>query len=82
MKHSLNETSQNVEKQRFLNSLSTKTLTNQEHNLCKNRINETDLFESMKSMKNNKNPSNDGLTKGFYKTFWDELKTPLMKSIN
>ena len=33
-------------------------------------------------MKNNKTPSNDGLTKEFYKTFWDELKTPLMKSIN
>ena len=33
-------------------------------------------------MKNNKTPGNDGLTKEFYETFWDKLKTPLMKSIN
>ena len=36
----------------------------------------------MKSMKNNKTPGNDGLTKEFYETFWNELKTLLMKSIN
>ena len=33
-------------------------------------------------MKNNKTPGNDWLTKEFYKPFWNELKTPLMKSIN
>ena len=33
-------------------------------------------------MKNDKTPGNDGLTKEFYKTFWNELKTPLMTSIN
>ena len=26
------------------------------------------------NMKNNKTPNNDGLTKEFYETFWDELK--------
>ena len=36
----------------------------------------------MKNMKNNKIPGNDGLTKQFYETFWNELKLPLMKSIN
>ena len=36
----------------------------------------------MKSMKNNKTAGNDGLTKEFYETFWDELKTPLMESVN
>ena len=35
----------------------------------------------MKSMKNNKTPGNDGLTKEFYETFWNELKTLLMESI-
>ena len=71
-----------LEKQQFLNSVSTKTLTNEQYDLCKNKISETDLFDSMKSMKNNKVPGNDGLTKEFYKTFWDELKTPLMESVN
>lgn len=28
--------------------------------LCKNVIQETDLFDFMKSMKNNKTPGNDG----------------------
>ena len=36
----------------------------------------------MKSMKNNKTRGNDGLAKEFDETFWDELKTPLMESIN
>ena len=36
----------------------------------------------MNGMKNNKTPGNDGITKDFYETFWDELKTPLMESVN
>ena len=36
----------------------------------------------MKSMKSTKTPGNAGLPKEFYKTFWDELKTPLMESVN
>ena len=36
----------------------------------------------MKSMTNNKTPGNDGLTKKFFETFWDEVKTPLMESVN
>ena len=43
---------------------------------------ETALFDSMKSINNNKTPGNNGLTKKFDKTFGNELKTPLMKSIN
>ena len=72
----------NVEKQRFLNYLSNKTLTNEQYDLRENKISETDLFDSMKSMKNNKTSGSDGLTKEFYETFWDELKTPLMESVN
>ena len=36
----------------------------------------------MKSMKNNKTPGNDRLAKDFDETFSDELKTPLMESVN
>ena len=59
----------NVEKQQFLNFLNTKTLPNEQFYLCENKIRETELFNSMKSMKNNKTPGNDGLTKEFYKAF-------------
>ena len=36
----------------------------------------------MKSMKNKKTAGSDGLTKEFYENFWDELKAPLMESVN
>ena len=61
---------------------STKTSSNEQYDLRENKISETDLFESMKGMKNNKTPGNDGLTKEFYEAFWDEPKTPLMESVN
>ena len=32
-------------------------------------------------MSNNKSPGNDGLTKGFYETFWGKMKIPLCDSI-
>ena len=45
-------------------------------------ISKTELFDSMKSMRNNKIPGNDGLTKEFFENFLDELKTLLMESVN
>ena len=32
-------------------------------------------------MQNNKSPGNEGLTKEFYETFWNEIKHPFMNSI-
>ena len=36
-------------------------------------LTEKDLYNSLKSMQNDKSPGNDGLTKEFYVTFWNEL---------
>ena len=62
-----NSSKTNVEKQKFLNSLNIKTLTNQQSDLCKKEIRETDFSDFMKSMKNKKITGNDRLTKVFYK---------------
>ena len=35
----------------------------------------------MKSMKNDKSPGNDGLTKEFYVTFWDDVKATFISSL-
>ena len=38
------------------------------------------ILNALKSVPNNKTPGNDGLSKEFYETFWNELKDPLLKS--
>ena len=35
----------------------------------------------MKSMKNDKSPGNDGSTKEFYVTFWDDIKATFISSL-
>ena len=36
-------------------------------------ITESDFLNVLKSMLNNKSPGNNGLTKAFYETFWEEI---------
>ena len=42
------------------------------------RITGKELLFALPSMGNSKLTGNDGLTKEFYKTFWNELKVPLL----
>ena len=48
----------------------------------KGEISEQALILAVKSFSNNKPPGNNGLTKEFYETFWEELKQPFMNSLN
>ena len=48
---------------------------------CEGEITESEFLKSLKSMKNDKSPGNDGLTKEFYETFWKEIKTLFSNSI-
>ena len=44
-------------------------------------ISETELLKVLKSMKNDKSPGNDGITKEFYEFFWDDIKNSLSDSV-
>ena len=48
---------------------------------CEGIISETELLKSLKSMKNDKSPGNDRITKEFYEFFWDDIENSLSDSI-
>ena len=48
---------------------------------CAGEITEFELLKYLKSMKNDKSPVNDGLTKEFYEILWEEIHTPFPSSI-
>ena len=49
---------------------------------CEETLTEKDLYNSLESMPNCKYPGNGGLTKGFYETFWNELKEIFVGSVS
>ena len=66
---------------RFLNEVSVPKLNYEDARICEDDLNELKLLRALKSMQNNKYSGNDRLTKEFYKTFWNEIKNPLINSI-
>ena len=65
----------------FLNEVFVPKLNYEDARICEGGLNELELLKALKSMQNNKSPGNDGLTKEFRKTFWNEIKYSLMNSI-
>ena len=61
----------------FLNVIDVSKLSEDQVKLCEEELTEKDLYNSLRSMQNDKSPGNDDLTKEFYETFWDELKESL-----
>ena len=57
------------------------SVTNDQKVVCKKELTYEELSDALKGTPNNKSPGNDGLTKAFYKTFWDELKNSFINSI-
>ena len=66
--------------EKFLCGITTPSLNNGQINLCKKDLSETDLYNAMKNMQNDKSPGNDRLTQKFYEGFGDEIKELLMAS--
>ena len=62
------------EKKSFLDSIALPNLTSKSFDICESEITEKDLITALKSMPYGKSPGHDGLTKEFYKHFWDDLK--------
>ena len=62
----------------YLNTISFSKLTKEKSKTLDGGITEKELHIALQSMENNKSPRNDGLTKEFYITFWNEVKAPLL----
>ena len=58
----------------FLNEVFVPKLNYEDARFCERDFNKLELLKALKSMQNNKSPENDGLTKEFYETFWNESK--------
>ena len=68
-------------KKSFLDNIGLPNLTSKSFDICESEITEKDLIIALKSMPNGKSPGNDGLTKGFYERFWNDLKFYFINSL-
>ena len=75
-KETLSFSSNNLET--YLNTISFPKLTKEKSKTLDGGITENELFIALQSIENNKTPGNDGLTKEFYITFWNEIKTHIL----
>ena len=64
----------------LLNVIDVPKLSEDQVKSCEEDLTEKYLYNSLRSMQNDISPGNDGLTKGFYKTFCYELKEIFVNS--
>lgn len=57
-------------------------LDEKEKNSLEGEINESECSEALQNMKLNKSPGSDGLSVEFYITFWPDIKSVLINSLN
>ena len=58
-------------------------LTEDEQKTCEGRyLTEKECLEALRSMEPNKTPGSDRLPAEFYKVFWKEISTTLMRALN
>ena len=65
----------------FLNDITIPSLTMEQSLSCEGNLTEKEIYNSLISFENKKSPDNDGLTKEFYNTFWDDIRDTFMKSL-
>ena len=66
----------------YLDKISLPSLSNGQKLICDVITTGKEIYDALKSMENNKTPGNDGLSKEFYEVFWNDVKIPLLASID
>ena len=66
----------------FFSHINIAKLSEDKKNIFEEDLTEQDLYDSLKTIQNDKSPGNDGLTKDFYETFWNELEEILIDSVS
>ena len=65
----------------FTQSKNIPKITTDERDQCESSILECEILAGLKGLKNGKSPGSDGFSAEFYKFFWNDIKTPLIKCI-
>ena len=66
----------------YLNSVNIPCLTDSDTQSCEGKLTVKGCWDALRSMKNNKSPGNDGITKEFLEYFWGKLGTFLVSTLN
>ena len=66
----------------FTKNLTIPKLSNYQQLLCDGQLTNTECYNVLDQLKNNKSPGNDSLTAEFYKHFWPILGNLLVDSLN
>ena len=66
----------------YLNSINIPCLIDSDTQSCEERLTVKECWDALRSMKNNKNSGNDGITKEFLEYFWGKLGTFLVLTLN
>lgn len=70
------------EKKKYIESIQTPSLNEEEMISVEGMITIEELTKSMKSFKEGKSPGNDGITMEFYKKFWGPIGKHLLETLN
>ena len=66
----------------YLNSINIPCLTDSDTQSCEGRLTIKECWDALRSVKNNKSPGKDGITKEFLEYFWGRLGTFLVSTLN
>ena len=65
----------------FLSDIHLPTISDDNYNICEAEITEDNLLVILKSIPNNKTSGNDGRSKEFYETFWEDIRDVFINSL-